>query len=226
MTFKLTAYRIPALCLQPLWGLLLLSKNMSRLSKDGTKLRHLEACSSISSHCVCRLYSVLGMKLLLSPTCARYESVLLSAWPHFLVLPTACVDTYMSSWEPDLLKMHAWTAMGYVSCCPDWVVLFSLGCFCYVQREFGVEGGCPVGARVVYRHFLSRASLRLSTRSVRWQLIIPLLVSASESLAIWGPGLPPVLPSSSVTLFSGFTGTSVFFAFSWSGVLYFSGKIK
>lgn len=151
--------------------------------------------------------------------CMICESVLLSAWPHFLVLPTACVDTYMSCWEPDLLKMQAWTAVVYVSHCPGWVVLFSLGCFCYVQHQFGMGSGCSVDACVGYRHFLSRASLRLSNRSVRWQLVIPLPVSASESLVIWGPGVQPVLPSSSVTLFSGFTGYLVFFALSWYGVV-------
>lgn len=93
----------------------------------------LEVCSSIGSHCVYQLYSMLKMKLFLSPTCAWCESMLLSAWPHFLVLPKACVDTYMSSGEPDVLKMHIWTAVVYVSHCSSWMVIFSLGCFCYVQ---------------------------------------------------------------------------------------------
>lgn len=124
-----------------LWGVYYCYlKIMSQFWKDRTKIRSLEVCSSISSFGMYQLYSVLKTKLLWSSTRAQCESVLLSAWPHFLVLPTACVDTHMSSWEPDLLKMHAWTTVVCAPHCPDWVVLFGLGCFCYLQHYFGMGG--------------------------------------------------------------------------------------
>lgn len=140
--------------------------------KRQTKALASGSSSSVSSHCMYQLYTMLQTKLLLSPACARCESVLLSAWPHFLVLPVACVDTYMSSSEPYLLKAHSWTAVVCASHCTSWVVHFNLGCFYCVQDPFGKGGGCSVDACVWCMSISYLLETEQCLRSVGWQLVI------------------------------------------------------